>query len=135
MLNMPQRPKLSNSSFSPIIENTYKGSFNTTGSTFGLAIICILLLCMAWRYQHFSYKKTYNIDNENTKNVWDTRNKMLEIQRQQEANLRDMQSYYYYNNLHPQQKINQILKQNNSNDIESFVDESIAERLARPRFT
>ena len=132
---MSQKPKLSKSSFYPLIENTYKYSFNTKGSTFGLAIICIISLYLIWRYQHYSYKKTYNIEEDDMKNTWDTRNKMLEIQRQQEANLRDMQSYYYYNNLHPQQKINQILKQNSYSDVENFVDESIAERLSKPRFT
>lgn len=127
-------PKLSTSSFYPKVEvSSYKQSFSTPGSTFGIAIVGIIALYMTWRFQKTSYKKTYKIDDEQM-NAWETRNKMLEVQRQQETTLRDMQNYYYYNNLHPQQKMSQILHQNNATDLESFVDESIAERAAKPRY-
>jgi len=121
-------PKLSSTSFYPkIIEPTFKQSFSTVGSTLGIALIVFILLFLSWRYQYVSYKKIYKIEEDN--NMWETRNKLLDLQRQQEANLRDMQNYYYYNNLHPQQKLNQILKQNKPQELDSFVDESISERM------
>ena len=131
-MNTTEPPKLSTSSFYPKPEPTFKQTFSTPGSTFGIALICIILLYMSWRYQTASYKKAYEID-ENL-NVWETRNKLLDLQRQQETNLREMQNYYYYNNLHPQTKMHQILKQNNPEQLASFVDETIAERIARPKY-
>jgi len=123
-------PKLSISSFYSRPEPTFKQTFSTPGSAFGIAIIGVIILYMSWRYQRTHYKKTYQIDEE--MNTWETRNKLLDLQRQQEANLRDMQNYYYYNNLHPQQKMSQILKQNNASELETFVDETVAERMAKP---
>ena len=124
-------PRLSIASFYQKPEPAYKYSFSTPGSTFGIALLGIVMLYLSWRYQHVTYKKAYNID-DNT-STWDARNKLLDLQRQQESNLRDMQNYYYYNNLHPQQKINHILKQNDPSDLEDFVDETIAERMARAK--
>lgn len=127
-------PLLSTSSFYPKPEITFKQTFSTPGSTMGIALIGVILLYMSWRYQKTSYKKIYKIDDTN-QNAWETKNQMLEVQRQQELNLRDMQSYYYYNNLHPQQKLNQILHQNNAHELENFIDESIIERYAGPKPT
>ena len=131
MKTEPTLPKLSSTSFYPRDEPSFKQSFSTTGSTFGIALIVFMLLFLSWRYQYVTYKKLYKI--EETYNTWEARNKLLDLQRQQEANLRDMQNYYYYNNLHPQQKLHQILKQNNPQELASFVDESILERMARPK--
>lgn len=130
MNNTP--PKLSNTSFYPKPEPTFKQTFSTPGSTFGIALIAVIILYMSWRYQTTLYKKTYQINED--LNVWETRNKLLDLQRQQETNLREMQNYYYYNNLHPQHKLQHILKQNNPDELASFVDETIAERIARPKY-
>ena len=127
---MSDLPKLSVHSFYPLPEPTFRQTFSTPGSSFGIALIGIIGLYMSWRYQSHSYKKTYKID-DSEMNTWETRNKLLDLQRQQDANLRDMQNYYYYNNLHPNQKMNQILRQNKPNELESFVDETIAERMAK----
>lgn len=126
---MKEEPKLTKSSFYPKkILNTFKRSFSTPGSTFGIALIGIIILVMGWRYQRVSYEKTYKIQNT-TPNTLDTREKLLEMKRQQEQTMKDMELYYYYNSLHPQQKMNQILRQNNANDLETFVDESISQRM------
>ena len=124
-------PKLSTASFYQKPEPVCKYSFSTPGSTFGIALLGIVILYLSWRYQHVSYKKAYSID-ENA-STWESRNKLLDLQRQQETNLRDMQNYYYYNNLHPQQKMNHILRQNDPSELEGFVDETIAERMARAK--
>lgn len=125
-------PKLSTTSFYPKPEKTFKQTFSTPGSTLGIALIGTILLYLSWRYQRYAYKKVYQTDDIDS--AWSHRDKLLDMQRQQEANLKDMELYYYYNNLHPQQKINQILRQNNANELESFVDESIIERASKPRY-
>ena len=81
---MKEEPKLTKSSFYPKkVLNTFKRSFSTPGSSFGIALIGIILLVMGWRYQRVSYEKTYKIQNT-TPNALDTREKLLDMKRQQE---------------------------------------------------
>ena len=129
------KPKLSPSVIYSHIHNTYKEP-KGEGTFFGCILIALIGFLLMWRYQQKQAELKLIKDNpESAKNIdiWNTQNKMLEMQRREEKAQKQMEDYYM-NNLHPQQKVQYILKQNNPHDIESYINEGIAQRAAKARY-
>ena len=135
-LKTHQKQRLS----SPLIYSYVKHNSNKpvsgSGTVMGIVIIAIIGFVLVWRYQQKQAEILLlkdNPKNSTDTNVWNTQNKMLELQRREEKAQQELNDYYM-NNMNPQQKVQYILKQNNPQDVESYINEGIAQRAARTRY-
>ena len=113
-----QAPKLSLAAYYPTQDEKY-ATFTTPGSTFGFFAIIMIILYLIWRYQITSIKKNIARQKQNIPE----KNQIMNIQRLQEEQYRDLETYYNYTNMHPQNRLHQVLLQNNPHELESFIDE------------
>tara|TARA_B100001057_G_C22586431_1_gene847239 strand:+ start:257 stop:634 length:378 start_codon:yes stop_codon:yes gene_type:complete len=116
-----QKPKLSLAAYYPSQDEKY-ATFTTPGSTFGFFAIIMIILYLIWRYQITTIKK--QIIKQKQKQSLSAQNQIMNIQRSQEETYRDLESYYNYTSMHPQNRLHQVLLQNNPRELESFIDES-----------
>ena len=134
-----KRPKLSSSMIYTSSAMMKKTTYKTEGTlctTVGIIAIIFIGFILMWKYQkkQVDLQLIKNAESNIPSNAWNTRNRMIDIQNQQDNAYREMQNHYYMNNMNPQQKVQYIIKQNQPGEVEEYIDESIAQRAARAKY-